>query len=245
MLSSSQFLLRLLVLTTGVYGDRRPLHIGGFMPVTGIGFPVASAARPAVNLAVELINNSSGILPDYELILDIYDTQHSAMVGLKQFFEMVNKTTPTIFMVGPAISPVSVHLCVAASSWNVVQVSFSTRTSALEDRELYPYFYRTIPSDAMLNTLRHQFLRTFGWSRVAVIYEEYEGDLFYAGLPELVVKLKTDNISVLTFEKVDTTNYASTLQTLKDLDARIIIVNIFFPTARNFFCETSKAICSL
>ena len=32
----------------------------------------------------------------------------------------------------------------------------------------------------MLNSMRHQLLRLFGWSRVAVIYEEHPGNLYYA-----------------------------------------------------------------
>ena len=62
----------------------------------------------------------------------------------------------------------------------ILQVTFSSRSSELEDRELYPFFFRTIPSDSMLNALRHQLLRHFGWSRVAVIYEKNYGNLFYA-----------------------------------------------------------------
>ena len=69
----------LLVLTVGVTGQRPQLHVGGFLPATGVGFPIYPVARPAVDLAVSLINNSTDILPDYELKLEIYDTQ----VGLR------------------------------------------------------------------------------------------------------------------------------------------------------------------
>ena len=69
----------LLVLTVGVVGQRPQLHVGGFLPATGVGFPIYPMARPAVDLAVNLINNSTDILPDYELKLEIYDTQ----VGLR------------------------------------------------------------------------------------------------------------------------------------------------------------------
>ncbi|KAL8602938.1 hypothetical protein ACOMHN_057248 [Nucella lapillus] len=195
--------------------QRAPLHIAGFFPITGEGFPISPFALPAARLAIEVLNNSTEVLPEFELELKFYDTEHSAKAGMRRYLDMINSGTTTIFMLGPGTSYVAVHVCVAAASWNIVQISPSAHSAALEDRELYPFFFRSIPSDAMLNTIRVDLLRHFRWSRVAIIYEKHSGNVYYGSLPTLARSLKQIGVEVLLLEAVNEQDYGDTINTLK------------------------------
>lgn len=67
----------LLLLANGALASRTPLYIGGFFPKSGISWTLANETIPAIELAFELINNDSDILPGYELILSTYDSEVS------------------------------------------------------------------------------------------------------------------------------------------------------------------------
>ena len=59
---------------------------------------------------------------------------------MRRFLDMINGEKTTIFMVGPAISSVSIHVGVAAASWNLVQVTHArahthTHTHTRGERE--------------------------------------------------------------------------------------------------------------
>ena len=55
-------------------------------------------------------------------------------------------------------------------------MSYSAASSALSNRVVFPYFYRTYMPDAMLNRARVRLIKDFGWQRVATIHENQ--DLF-------------------------------------------------------------------
>ena len=52
-------------------------------------------------MALELINHDPNILPDYELIMNIQDTQCKSDVVMKQFMHLiVNRTRPIAGILG-------------------------------------------------------------------------------------------------------------------------------------------------
>ena len=57
-----------------------------------------------------------------------------------------------------------------------LQVSYSAASSALSNRVVFPYFYRTYMPDPMLNRARVRLIKEFGWQRIATIHENQ--DLF-------------------------------------------------------------------
>ena len=52
------------------------------MPVTGNIFPMGDIALEPIKMVVEIVNNRSDILPDYNIVIDIIDDQCDAAVGL-------------------------------------------------------------------------------------------------------------------------------------------------------------------
>ena len=56
-----------------------PLYVGGLWPMTGPGWRGGAEALPAIELAVEVLNNSTDILPNHEIKLIWNDTRVSSV----------------------------------------------------------------------------------------------------------------------------------------------------------------------
>lgn len=67
---------------------KKKLYIGALFPMSG-GWPGGQACWPSAQMALDLVNNRSDILPDYELELIHYDSMVS--VGMER--EVVKHTT--------------------------------------------------------------------------------------------------------------------------------------------------------
>lgn len=59
---------------------KKKLYIGALFPMSG-GWPGGQACMPSAQMALDLVNNRSDILPDYELELIHYDSMVSACGG--------------------------------------------------------------------------------------------------------------------------------------------------------------------
>ena len=53
------------------------------MPVTGNILPLGDIALEPIKMVVEIVNNRSDILPDYNIVVDVIDDQCGAAVGLQ------------------------------------------------------------------------------------------------------------------------------------------------------------------
>lgn len=65
---------------------KKKLYIGALFPMSG-GWPGGQACLPAAQMALELVNNRTDILPDYELELIYYDS----MVRIKNLNALFKK----------------------------------------------------------------------------------------------------------------------------------------------------------
>ena len=51
-------------------------------------------------------------------------------------------------------------------------MAFAAAASVLSDREIYPSFYRTLPSFDLNSPTLAQMMRQFGWQQMAVIAQD-------------------------------------------------------------------------
>ena len=70
-------LIVLLLLCPPPSAGKKKLYIGALFPMSG-GWPGGQACMPSAQMALDLVNNRSDILPDYELELIHYDSMVSA-----------------------------------------------------------------------------------------------------------------------------------------------------------------------
>lgn len=73
-------LIVLLLLWPRPSAGKKKLYIGALFPMSG-GWPGGQACMPSAQMALDLVNNRSDILPDYELELIHYDSMVSACGG--------------------------------------------------------------------------------------------------------------------------------------------------------------------
>ena len=51
------------------------------------------------------------------------------------------------------------------------QMAIATSSITLSDKNLYPYFFRTISSAAVVNQVQLTIMKEFQWDKVAILYE--------------------------------------------------------------------------
>ena len=141
----------------------------------------------ALLYAIDVINSDPNILPNLTLGYDIRDTCDSESVGLDEAIDIIysngqieiescsaefdNDTeTPVSAVIGAIVSPVTISVAGLFRLFKMPQVSFSSTSILLNNREFYPYFFRTIPPDdhqvqAMIDLILH-----FKWDHVSTLY---------------------------------------------------------------------------
>ena len=143
----------------------------------------------AMLYAIDKINNDSSLLANLTIGYDIRDTCVSQSVALDEAIDIIhtngqielescselnNETElmepPVSAVIGPIISSVTTYVAGLFRLFTMPQVSFSSTSTLLNNREFYPYFFRTISSDkkqvqAIIDIIRH-----FHWNHVSTIY---------------------------------------------------------------------------
>ena len=145
----------------------------------------------ALLYAIDTVNSDPNLLPNLTLGYDIRDTCGSEKVGLDEAIDIIysngrieiescscelyqknNLTfnTPVVAVIGTSFSSVTLSVAGLFHLFKMPQVSFSSTSPLLSNRELYPYFFRTIPPDdyqvqAMIDLILH-----FKWDHVSTLY---------------------------------------------------------------------------
>ncbi|GIX82309.1 gamma-aminobutyric acid type B receptor subunit 2, partial [Caerostris extrusa] len=107
-------------------------------------------------------------------------------------------------------------------------------THPMYNKENYPNFFRTVPSETAFNPARVALLKYYNWTRVGTLYQNSpQYDLPHS---KLLTDLDTARIAM-----AETQGLVEELQTellkLKNKDVRIILGNFDEEWARKIFCE--------
>ncbi|XP_035705596.1 metabotropic glutamate receptor 3 isoform X2 [Folsomia candida] len=79
-----------------------------------------------------------------------------------------------IGVIGGQSSSVSIHVAGLLRLFKIPQISYMSTSPQLSDRERFPYFFRTVPSDVNEAAAIIDILRYFNWTYVAVVYSDSE-----------------------------------------------------------------------
>ena len=161
---------------------------------------------PAALLAAEEINNSSDILGDFHITLDIRDTQCDPALGNFQFIQSIEDraidppdNSFTLAILGPGCSAVTQAIAgVAGRRLNIPQVSYGYNLPVLANkREKFPSFFQTARSIDLTTISALRLLSHLGWiNNIGVIYET--SDLFNLVI-EMFVRLSSSTPSSVEF----------------------------------------------
>ncbi|XP_071356017.1 gamma-aminobutyric acid type B receptor subunit 1 isoform X6 [Trachinotus anak] len=200
------------------------------------GWPGGQACLPSAQMALDLVNKRTDILPDYELELIHYDSMCDPGEATKLLYDLLY-TEPIKIVLMPGCSSVSTLVAEAARMWNLIVLSYGSSSPALSNRQRFPTFFRTHPSATLHNPTRVQLFQKWKWTKIATIQQTTE--VFTSTLDDLEERVKEAGIEISVRQSF-LTDPAVAVKNLKRQDARII-VGLFYETeARKVFCEVYK-----
>ncbi|KAH3888240.1 hypothetical protein DPMN_012272, partial [Dreissena polymorpha] len=80
---------------------------------------IGRGVKPAVELALHMINKEHSVLPHHTLDIIDSDTKCDMAVATKFFFDMVDSNTTMVLLFGDACSTVSGPIAEISKEWNV------------------------------------------------------------------------------------------------------------------------------
>ncbi|KAM6933473.1 extracellular calcium-sensing receptor-like [Xenentodon cancila] len=135
--------------------------------------------------AIDEINRNSNLLPNVTLGYSVYDNCLTLGVGFRAALALVsgqeeqivlNETCvgnpPVLGIVGDSSSTVSIAISTVFGLFRVPMVSYFATCSCLSDRQKFPSFFRTIPSDAFQVRAIIQILKHFGWTWAGLLVSD-------------------------------------------------------------------------
>ena len=91
-------------------------------------------------------------------------------VAKNQNQKNVSTKPSVIAVIGAVYSSVSIPVASFFRLFNMPQISFASTSPLLSNRDLYPYFYRTVPPDNHQAQAMIDLIVSFGWDYVSTIY---------------------------------------------------------------------------
>ncbi|XP_042336436.1 taste receptor type 1 member 3 [Sceloporus undulatus] len=142
-----------------------------------------------MKFAVEEINNSTTLLPGIELGYELFDSCMEPMVVLQPSLLFLSKMhtsrirvscnytnyqTQVVAVIGPHNSELCMVTAKLFSFFLIPQVSYGATSEKLNNAELYPSFFRTVPSDKIQIEAISELLLAFQWNWVAIVASDDE-----------------------------------------------------------------------
>ncbi|XP_023207632.1 extracellular calcium-sensing receptor-like [Xiphophorus maculatus] len=135
--------------------------------------------------AVEEINKNPNLLPNLTLGYSLYDNCATLSIGFSAALAMASGqeeqssiqescsgTPPVVGIVGDPFSTFSIAASDVLGLYRLPMVSYFATCSCLSDRQRFPSFFRTIPSDAFQVRAMIQILKHFGWTWAGLLVSD-------------------------------------------------------------------------
>ncbi|XP_018432132.1 PREDICTED: taste receptor type 1 member 1-like [Nanorana parkeri] len=211
----------------------------------------------AMRLAIEEINNSTILLPNITLGYEVFDTCSEAaniygtLRMLSQcsqpYIKIQNNFTnykPNIIaLIGPYSSSFSFVTANIMSLLLVPEISYSASNKHLSLKQMYPSFFRTIPSDNLQVQIMLSLLKTFNWTWVAMVGSD---DVYgRQGLQDLIALTTKNGICVPYYGIIPNTNDRTYIKKMVDnivqTHVGVIVVFSAYNSAQILLEEVIKA----
>ncbi|KAM8769847.1 extracellular calcium-sensing receptor-like [Acanthopagrus schlegelii] len=143
--------------------------------------------------AIDEINKNPDLLPNVTLGYSLYDNCATLVIGFsaalslasgkeEQFLLQENclGTPPVLGIVGDSFSTFSIATSDVLGLFKLPIVSYYATCSCLSNRQRFPSFFRTIPSDAFQVRAMIQILKCFGWTWAGLLVSDDDYGLHVA-----------------------------------------------------------------
>ncbi|XP_059187567.1 extracellular calcium-sensing receptor-like [Centropristis striata] len=135
--------------------------------------------------AIDEINRNNNLLPNVTLGYSLYDNCVKLGIGFRAALSLTSGreqqfildetcvgTPPVLGIVGDSSSTRSIAISSVLGLYRVPMVSYFATCSCLSDRQKFPSFFRTIPSDAFQVRAMIQILKHFGWTWAGLLISD-------------------------------------------------------------------------
>ncbi|XP_043557582.1 extracellular calcium-sensing receptor-like [Chiloscyllium plagiosum] len=130
--------------------------------------------------AIEEINKNPALLPNVSLGYRIYDDCSSPIIATKAALALINgkgqvvdekcKQRPLVSaLIGGGSSSESIAITRLISPFRIPLVSYFSTCACLSNKDNFPTFYRTIPSDYHQSKFLAHIVKNFGWTWIGTI----------------------------------------------------------------------------
>ncbi|XP_004575601.1 extracellular calcium-sensing receptor-like [Maylandia zebra] len=206
--------------------------------------------------AVDEINNNSNLLPNVTVGYTLYDNCAELRIGFRgalslasgQEEQIILHNTcvgkpPVLAIVGETSSTRSIAISSVLGLYRVPMVSYFATCSCLTDRQKYPSFFRTIPSDAFQVRAMIQILKHFGWTWAGLLITDDDYGLHAARSLQSELSLSGEGclayVEVLPWDK-DTDELRRIVDVMKKSTARVVIAFVHLSHMINLIEEVAK-----
>ncbi|XP_077314480.1 taste receptor type 1 member 1-like [Lithobates pipiens] len=204
----------------------------------------------AIRLAIKEINNSTILLPNITLGYEIFDTcsesaniygtlrvlSHCSQPYIKIQNNFTDYKPNIIALVGPYSSSYSFVTASLMGLFLIPEISYSATNEHLSLKQMYPSFFRTIPSDNLQVQVMLQLLKRFNWTWVAIVGSD---DVYgRQGLQDLNALASKNGICVpyhgLLPYTTNTTVMKNIVDNIVQTHVRVVVVFSATPVAKMF-----------
>ncbi|XP_075043522.1 vomeronasal type-2 receptor 26-like [Mixophyes fleayi] len=131
--------------------------------------------------AIEELNQFSFLLPNITVGYHVYDSCSDGNKAIRSVLQILSgpgRTVPNysctergkvIGFIGDHHSVTTVPIAQLLGVYRYSQISYGATHSALDDRHLYPTFFRTIQNDRTMYPILSMILEYFGWSWIGIL----------------------------------------------------------------------------
>ncbi|XP_078023632.1 extracellular calcium-sensing receptor-like [Epinephelus lanceolatus] len=185
----------------------------------------------AMIFAIEEINNSTELLPGIKLGYQIYDSCASVPVAVHVAFQLSSGLDPVFYtgnscshsgmvmaVIGDSGSTPSIGMSRIVGSFNIPQVSHYATCACLSDKQQYPTFFRTIPSDQFQADALAKLVKHFGWTWIGAVRSD--SDYGNNGMASFLDAAHKEGICVEYSESFYWTHPRSRIQRVADVIRR-------------------------
>uniref|UniRef100_A0A669ENA9 G-protein coupled receptors family 3 profile domain-containing protein n=1 Tax=Oreochromis niloticus TaxID=8128 RepID=A0A669ENA9_ORENI len=201
-----------------------------------LGFKLAQTMA----FAIDEINRNSNLLPNVTLGYTLYDNCFELGIGFRGALSLASGqedqivvddtcvgNPPVVGIVGHPSSTISIAISNILGLYRVPMVSYFATCSCLSDRQKYPSFFRTIPSDTFQVRAMIQILKHFGWTWAGLLVSNNDYGLHAAR--SFQSELSVSGEGCLAYTEVlpwvkDTEELRRIVDVMKTSTARVVIV---------------------
>ncbi|XP_018557698.2 LOW QUALITY PROTEIN: extracellular calcium-sensing receptor-like [Lates calcarifer] len=191
----------------------------------------------AMIFAIEEINNSTKLLPGIRLGYQIHDSCASVVMAVHVAFQLSNGLDPVFYtsdncsqsgtvmaIIGTSGSTPSISMSRVIGPFNIPQVSHFATCACLSNKQEYPSFFRTIPSDQFQADALAKLVKHFGWTWIGAVRSD--SDYGNNGMASFLDAAHKEGICVEYSESFYRTHPPSKIQRVADVIRRSTAVVI-------------------